>query len=137
MRKTGLITTIFVLIVIVVIPMSVMAQDFGDYGYDPFAGTMAIVINVISLLISILIAIYMYNDAEKRGKSGILWAIIGFFCGCIGLIIWLVVRPPIQQAPPPGYYPPPQQQPYYPPQQQQSYPPPQQPRYPPQQPPQY
>ncbi len=36
----------------------------------------------------------MYRDAEKRGKSGALWLIIGLLFGIIGLIIWLIVRPP-------------------------------------------
>jgi predicted cobalt transporter CbtA len=135
MRKKGLLITIFMIIAFVVIPMSVYAQgleDLESLPYDPTqVTTLGIILNVISLIISILIAIYMYKDAENRGKSGILWGIIGFCCGCIGLIIWLIIRPPIQQAPPPGYYPPPQQ-PGYPPQQQ-YYPPPQQPGYPPQQ----
>ena len=129
MRKTVLITAILVIFAIAIIPMAVQAQDIPDdpMDYDPLAGPLAIAMNIISLVISIVIAIYMYKDAEKRGKNALLWGIIGFCCGCIGLIIWLIIRPPIQQAPPPGYYPPPQQQPYYPP--------PQQPGYPPQQPP--
>jgi hypothetical protein len=137
MRKKVLLTAIFVIMAILVIPMAVQAQDvdqFEDLPYDPMQATaLGIALNIISLVISIIIAIYMYKDAEKRGKSGILWGIIGFCCGCIGLIIWLIVRPPIQQAPPPGYYPPPQQG--YPPQQP-GYPPQQPPPgYPPQQPP--
>jgi predicted nucleic acid-binding Zn ribbon protein len=36
----------------------------------------------------------MYKDAEKRGKSGVLWLIIGLLFGLIGLIVWLIVRPP-------------------------------------------
>ena len=69
---------------------------------------------VIWLVISILIMIWVYRDAEARGSSGILWLIIVFFLGIIGLIIWLVVRPPLQpQGPPPGAYPPPPGQ--YPP----------------------
>ncbi len=136
MRKTGLMTVILVLLAFAVIPMVVSAQDISDnpFDYDPFAGTMAIAYNVISLIIQIVIAIYMYKDAEKRGKSGILWGIIGFCCSCIGLILWIIVRPPIQQAPP-GSYPPPQQQPYYPPPQQPGYPPQQGQYPPPQQPP--
>jgi hypothetical protein len=138
MRKTGLIIVILVLMAFAVIPMAVQAQDVEDFDALPYnpaeATTIGIILNVISLVISIVIAIFMYKDAEKRGKSGILWGIIGFCCGCIGLIIWLIIRPPIQQGPPQGYYPPPQQQ-GYPPQQQQGYPPQQQ--YPPRQPPPY
>ena len=46
-------------------------------------------------IIWIILAIWVYKDAEKRGKSGVLWFIIVFFLGIIGLIVWLVVRPPI------------------------------------------
>lgn len=125
MRKKGLITIILVLLAFVVIPMAVQAQDIDEMPYDPTAvDALGIVLNIVGFIIAIVIAIFMYKDAEARGKSGILWGLIGFCCTCIGLVIWLLVRPPIQQAPPPGYYPPPQ--PGYPPQQGQ-YPPPQQP----------
>ena len=50
---------------------------------------------VIWLVIAILIAIWVYRDAEKRGESGVLWLIIVILTSIIGLIIWLVVRPPI------------------------------------------
>ena len=63
---------------------------------------------VLFLIIGILIAIWVYKDAEARGSSGVLWLIIVLILGIIGLIIWLVVRPPLQpQGPPPGAYPPP------------------------------
>jgi len=79
---------------------------------------------LVWFIIFILIAIWVYRDAEKRGKSGVLWLIVVILLGLIGIIIWLIVRPPIQQTPPPqyGYMPPPQYPPQYPPQQ-----PPQQP----------
>ena len=49
----------------------------------------------IPIIIAILIAVWVYKDAEKRGSSGVLWVIICLFLGIIGLIIWLIVRPPI------------------------------------------
>jgi len=58
------------------------------------AGLMCI-IPIIMLIIGIVLAIWVYKDAEKRGSSGALWLIIVLFLGIIGLIIWLVVRPPI------------------------------------------
>ncbi len=71
----------------------------------------SLVCGAIWFIIDILIMIYMYKDAKKRGKSGVLWLIIGFFLGILGLIIWLIVRPPepsfyqqqqnYQQPPPP------------------------------------
>lgn len=80
-------------------------------------GCLAFVL--VWFIICILIAVWVYRDAEKRGKSGVLWLIVVILLGLIGIIIWLIVRPPIQQAPPPqyGYMPPPQYPPQYPPQQ--------------------
>ncbi len=107
----------------------------GDGGmFGLLAGSMCIVW-IVLLIIEILIIRWVYKDAKRRGKSGGLWALIVLFTGLLGIIIWLLVRPPIQ--PPMGYgaYPPQQQ--YYqqqpPPQQYyQQPPPPQQQYYPPQ-----
>ncbi len=102
-------------------------------------GMVAIVI--VLIIVNILILVWIYKDAEKRGKSGIGWLIFALICGPLACLIWHQVRPPALglgmapgmppgappgYAPPPGQYPPPQD-PYgsYPPQQ------------PPQQPPQY
>jgi hypothetical protein len=43
-------------------------------------------------IVAILLAVWVYRDAEKRGESGILWLIIVLITGIIGLIIWLIVR---------------------------------------------
>ena len=53
------------------------------------------VISIIWLVIWILVGIWVYKDAEKRGKSGVLWLILVIILGIIGIIIWLVIRPPI------------------------------------------
>jgi len=49
---------------------------------------------LISLLVVLLIGLWIYRDAESRGESGALWLCIVFFLNFIGLIIWLLVRPP-------------------------------------------
>lgn len=54
---------------------------------------------IIWFVVFILIAIWVYRDAEKRGSSGALWLVIVILLGLIGIIIWLVVRPPIGGAP--------------------------------------
>jgi len=96
-------------------------QTIFDLG---FAGLGLICVFFIAIfLVSILIAIWVYRDAEKRGMSGVLWLIVVLIAGVIGLIIYLVVRSdhPVRPAgaypaapayglPPqyaPGYYPPP------------------------------
>ena len=52
---------------------------------------------IIWFVIFILIAIWVYKDAERRGKSGALWLIIVIILGLIGILIWLLVRPPIMR----------------------------------------
>jgi len=47
---------------------------------------------IVWFIIAILIAVWVYKDAEKRGESGVLWLIIAIILGIIGLIIWLIVR---------------------------------------------
>ena len=47
---------------------------------------------IIWLLFAIVIAVWVYKDAESRGESGVLWLIIALIAGIIGLIIWLIIR---------------------------------------------
>ncbi len=59
---------------------------------------------LIPLIIAILLCIWIYRDAEKRGKQGVLWVLLlilaTIFLNIVGLIIvivvWLIVRPPIK-----------------------------------------
>lgn len=112
--------------------------------YDPYADTGGLalltgaycIVGLVVFIINILILVWVYKDAKKRGASGALWVIIVLFTGIIGLIIWLVVRPPIPQQPYGPVVVNQYQQPYQaPPQQgyyQQPPPQPQQPAQPPQ-----
>lgn len=48
---------------------------------------------IISLLIQIFLAIFVYKDSKKRGMEPILWTLIVIFVpNFIGLIIYLVIR---------------------------------------------
>ncbi len=44
------------------------------------------------LIIFILVAVWVYRDAESRGMSGALWLVIVILLGLIGLIVYLIVR---------------------------------------------
>ena len=58
---------------------------------------------LIPFILGLILGIWVYKDAEKRGKSGVLWLLIVWFVAFpIGLIIWLVVRPPIGGDPAKG-----------------------------------
>ncbi len=99
------------------------------------AGAMCL-IWIVPTIIWIVIAIWMYKDAQKRDENAVLWLIVGLVAGIIGLIIWFVVRPDMaeveqkrrekqmggyqqQHQQPPQQYGGQQQPPQQPPQQQQ------------------
>jgi len=46
---------------------------------------------LIGLAIAITIAVVCYRIAEGKGRSGVLWGIVGFFFPIIGLIVVLVL----------------------------------------------
>ena len=47
---------------------------------------------LFSFIIPLLIAIWVYHDAEKRGMNGILWAIGVFLLCIIFLPVYFIVR---------------------------------------------
>ena len=52
---------------------------------------------LISLAIAIVVAVLCYRIAEGKGRSGVLWGILGFIIPIIALIIILVL--PDKSAP--------------------------------------
>ncbi len=83
--------------------MGVLISMFGL----ALTGILCWACQVIWFIIWLLVAIWVYKDAEKRGASGVLWLIVVILLGIIGLIIYLIVRPKAPAAPPMGYMPPP------------------------------
>jgi TctA family transporter len=47
---------------------------------------------IIFYLVAILIAIWVYKDAKKRDMNATVWLLIVLLTGCIGCIVYLVVR---------------------------------------------
>jgi membrane protease YdiL (CAAX protease family) len=62
-------------------------------------GIAMCIVVIIIYVVFILIGIWVYKDAKKRGSSGALWLVIVLLTGIIGIIIWLVIRPPIGGEP--------------------------------------
>lgn len=54
---------------------------------------------LVSIAIEVAILMFVYKDAKARGTDPLLWLILCFFTTWIGLIIWLIVRPPLGGAP--------------------------------------
>lgn len=68
----------------------------AQYEYLPFAfGGICCTIYLISFVLWIVLAVWIYDDAKKRGESGGLWVLLVLFLGIIAIIIWLIIRPPI------------------------------------------
>ena len=104
------------------------ASPFQLGPFDALLGALCLVI-LASVVVFILVAIWVYRDAESRGMSGGLWLVLlilaslffTFVGGLIVLVIYLVVRsehPAMYGAgamPYPGYGPPMYPPPAYPP----------------------
>lgn len=70
-----------------------MREGFFFGPLSAFRGPAVIFIPlVIITFIWLLISIWVYNDAERNGMSGILWGLLVFFGNLIALIIYLIVR---------------------------------------------
>ena len=63
------------------------------YTDDSMLFLLGIMVSVTVIQISLTVLVYL--DAEKRGQSGVLWAILVFFFGIFVFIVWLIVRPPL------------------------------------------
>ena len=84
---------------------SVSAEP-DDFGYTFLALLIfgGIILFIIGLLaVWILLAVWVYRDAKKRGMEATLWLLVVLLTGIIGLIVYLIVRRehPIQPPPPP------------------------------------
>jgi len=79
-----------------------ISLPIGQWELVPWFAGVFCLIPIMWLVISILLCIWVYRDAESRGMSGVLWLIVVFLTGIIGLIIYLVVRKEKTTAPAPA-----------------------------------
>ncbi|MBN1997743.1 zinc ribbon domain-containing protein [candidate division KSB1 bacterium] len=56
-------------------------------------------IALLSILIWVAAAAWVFADAEKRGMTGILWALLVFIGNFIGLLVYLIVRAGTEPVP--------------------------------------
>ena len=69
---------------------------FDPLGLGLFSWGLSCICWLVFFIIWLYLIVWIYRDAERRGSSGVLWAILFFFLSWIALIIWLIVRGPIQ-----------------------------------------
>lgn len=63
--------------------------DFGALG---FLLLLPLILVAVFYIIAVIIAIWVYKDAKKRDMNAAVWLLIVLVTGCIGCIIYLVVR---------------------------------------------
>ena len=72
--------------------------ELAGTGVAGCACLVGLVIAIASLVIWIAICVYVYRDATARGmENAVLWLLLVIVGGPIGLIVYLIVRPPKPQ----------------------------------------
>jgi len=64
-------------------------DPFGALG---FLMLIPIILAVVFFVVALLLAVWVYKDAKKRDMNAAVWLLIVLVTGCIGCIIYLVVR---------------------------------------------
>ena len=52
----------------------------------------SIIGSIVGFIITVALCVWVYKDAEKHGEQGVVWLLVVLFTGCIGLIIYLIIR---------------------------------------------
>ena len=67
--------------------------------FEAFGVLLAVLLIIFCLGILIWSLIWVYNDAEKRGKPGLLVALMVFLLSWpISLLVWIVFRPDVTKG---------------------------------------
>jgi hypothetical protein len=101
--------------------MGILSIFAGNLGYmeqqtEVFAGVLCLTIVITVIVVDVAIGVWVYRDANSRGKDGTMWLLIVVFTGLLGIIIWLIVRDEQPRMAMPQYQYPPPYPPQYPPQ---------------------
>lgn len=62
------------------------------WGIYAFAGAMWFIWTAAWLVVAVIMAIWVYRDAERCQGNGLLWLLVVLITGIIGFIIYLIIR---------------------------------------------
>lgn len=65
---------------------------FQDYGIAAGIVMLIVILGIVFFIIGIALAVWVYKDAKKRDMNAAVWLLIVLLTGCIGCIIYLIVR---------------------------------------------
>jgi len=66
--------------------------DRFHFGPDWMRFSSLSILSFAFFVIWILVIIWVYRDAERRGMNGVLWALLVFIGNLVGLLIYLILR---------------------------------------------
>lgn len=72
-------------------------MDF-DWWPHAFKWTSISIFSLVLLVLWIVVIVWVYRDAERRGMNGVLWALLVLIGSIIGLLIYLIVRSDVLPA---------------------------------------
>jgi hypothetical protein len=71
----------------------ITVNGFDFVGFRPWFPFVPLwSVSFVFVFVWIAVIIWVYKDAERRGMSGLLWALLVFIGNLIGLLIYLIVR---------------------------------------------
>jgi len=73
------------------LPLVAMAQDNSGMFGVLAGGTIWLVCCLAIFILDIAILIWVYQDANKHGANGVLWAAIVFFGSLVGLLLYFAI----------------------------------------------
>ena len=94
MQHRSLVLALMGALLLTAVPMLTFAQDTTST--DTAGSIIGLFFScfcwIIGLVIDIVLAWWVYNDAKKRGNpNAILWAILTFFFTLLGLLLYFVI----------------------------------------------
>ena len=70
-----------------------MLFTFPDlFGGLAFLLFLPLILAAVYWIVALLLCVWVYKDAKKRDMNAAVWLLIVLVTGCIGCIIYLVVR---------------------------------------------
>ena len=79
---------------------AVRIPDMNHFDFWPhaFKWTSLSILSLVLLVLWIVVIVWVYRDAERRGMNGVLWALLVLIGNIIGLLIYLIVRSDVLPA---------------------------------------
>ena len=72
-----------------------MILQFGDTTTNVIFWSLIATIIVLAIIGQIILCVWVYRNAQKRGMEPSIWLLIVLIASIIGLIIYIIVREPL------------------------------------------